>query len=82
MTLLETVSTVFAMLALMASAAAFLAGHGMSGCNIRSWVHSLGFPAIVVLTVFVILDMEYPRLGFIRVDSFDQVLVDLRQTMK
>jgi hypothetical protein len=32
--------------------------------------------------VFVIVDMEYPRLGFIRVDNFDQVLVDLRQSMK
>jgi hypothetical protein len=34
------------------------------------------------VTVFVILDMEYPRMGLIRVDSFDQVLVDLRQSME
>jgi hypothetical protein len=73
---------VFAMLALMACAAAFMAGHGMSGSEVRSWVHSLGFAVILTITVFVILDMEYPRLGFIRVDSFDQLLVDLRQSMK
>lgn len=73
---------VFVMLALMACAAAFMAGHGMSGSKHRSWVHSLGFAAILAVTVFVIIDMEYPRHGFIRVDSFDQVLADLRQSMK
>ena len=73
---------VFIMLALMACAAAFMAGHGMSGSKERSWVHSVGFATILAITVYVILDMEYPRLGFIRVDAFDQVLVDLRQSLK
>jgi hypothetical protein len=58
-----------------------MAGHGMSGSRARSWVHSLGFTAILAITVFVIMDMEFPRLGLIRVDSFDQVLVELRRTM-
>ncbi|HWN95375.1 MAG TPA: DUF4239 domain-containing protein [Methylomirabilota bacterium] len=73
---------VFFMLAFMACAAAFMAGHGMSGSKVRSWVHTLGFAFILTITVYVIMDMEYPRLGFIRVDSFDQVLMDLRQSMK
>jgi hypothetical protein len=73
---------VFVMLAFLACAAAFLAGHGMSGSKVRSWVHIVGFAGILALTVFVIMDMEYPRLGMIRVDNFDQVLVDLRQSMK
>jgi len=33
-------------------------------------------------TVYVILDIEYPRLGLIRVESADQVLVELRESMK
>jgi hypothetical protein len=32
--------------------------------------------------VFVILDLEYPRSGFIRVDAADQVLSDLRRSME
>jgi len=32
--------------------------------------------------VYVIMDMEFPRLGLVRVDSFDRVLVELRQSMK
>ena len=27
-------------------------------------------------------DIEYPRLGFIRVDAFDRALTELRESMK
>jgi hypothetical protein len=47
--------------------------------KVRSWTHSPGFAGILAVTVFVLIDMEYPRLGLIRVDDLDQVLVDLRQ---
>jgi hypothetical protein len=30
----------------------------------------------------VILDLEYPRLGLIRVESADRVLLELRESMK
>jgi hypothetical protein len=73
---------VFIMLAMLAFAAAFLAGHGMSGSKSRSWIHSVGFALVLTVVVYVIMDMEFPRLGLVRVDSFDQVLVDLRQSMK
>ena len=42
----------------------------------------LGYAAILSVTVYVIIDIEFPRLGFIRVDAIDQVLVDLRASMK
>jgi hypothetical protein len=73
---------VFIMLALLAFASAFLAGHGMAASSTRSWIHSIGFAAVLTLTVYVILDMEYPRLGLVRVDSFDRALVELRQSME
>jgi hypothetical protein len=28
------------------------------------------------------LDLEFPRLGLIRVDAFDQALADLRESME
>ncbi len=73
---------VFLMLALLAFASAFLAGHGMAGSKVRSWLHSVGFAVVLTVTVYVIMDMEFPRLGMVRVDSFDRVLVELRQGMK
>ena len=58
-----------------------LAGYGMAA-GPRSWLHILGFTAITVITVFVILDIEYPRRGLIRADVYDQVLIELRENMK
>ena len=73
---------VFAMLAGLALVGALLAGDGMAGGKTRSWLHILGFAAIMAVTVYVILDIEYPRLGLIRIDAFDQAMIQLRQSMK
>jgi hypothetical protein len=73
---------IFVMLMALALAAALLAGHGMSTAKTRSWTHVLAFAAAVAASLYVILEIEYPRLGFIRVDSFDSALVELRDLMK
>jgi hypothetical protein len=73
---------VYGMLGALALVGALLAGYGMAGGRSRSWIHIAAFAAIMALTVYVILDLEYPRMGFLRVDSFDQALVDLRQSMQ
>jgi hypothetical protein len=41
----------------------------------------IGFAATMALAVNVIIDIEYPRLGLIRVDAFDQALLELRESM-
>ena len=73
---------VFLMLGILALACSLLAGYDMPGGKRRSWIHTLAFAGIMGISVYVILDMEFPRLGLIRIDSFDQVLVDVRQSMK
>jgi hypothetical protein len=74
--------SIFAMLAGLALVGSLFAGYGMTGGKTRSWIHMIGFAAMMAVTVYVILDIEYPRLGLIRVDAFDQALVELRQSMK
>ena len=74
-------TVVFVMLFGLALAASLLAGYGMTGNKIRSRLHMLGFALVMATAIFVILDIEYPRRGLIRVDDFDQVLVDLRESM-
>jgi len=54
----------------------------MAGGKTRSWIHVIGFALIMATTVYVILGPRIPRLGIIRIDAFDGVLVDLRQNMK
>jgi hypothetical protein len=80
-TLMHPPAVVFVMLFGLALAASLLAGYGMTGSKMRSWFHMVGFALVVAVSVYVILDIEYPRLGLIRVDAFDQALVDLRESM-
>ena len=51
----------------------------MAGSKGRNWLHMLGLASVMAVSVY---DIEYPRLGFIRVDAFDQALVELRESMK
>jgi hypothetical protein len=73
---------VYAMLAVVALVGALLAGYHMAGGKARSWLHTVGFAVVLASTVYVILDIEYPRLGLIRVDAADEVLVELRRSMQ
>ena len=72
---------IFAMLFALALAASLMAGYGISGSKVRRWFHMVGFALVMAIAVYVILDIEYPRLGLIRVDAFDQALIDLRESM-
>jgi hypothetical protein len=42
----------------------------------------VGLAAAMALALYVILDLEFPRMGLIRLDVYDQVLVDVRQSMR
>lgn len=74
-------TVIFIMLSGMALASALLAGYGMAGGKSHNWLHIIGFAAITAAAVYVIIDIEYPRLGLIRVDAFDQALTSLRASM-
>ena len=61
---------------------ALLAGYRMSIGQRRSWLHILSFAFITVIIVYVILDIEYPRAGLIRLEGRDQVLLNIRNGMR
>ncbi|MDX1945476.1 MAG: hypothetical protein SFU86_08705 [Pirellulaceae bacterium] len=72
---------IFALLFVVGWGCAALAGVSMAGGKCRSHLHVVLLAAITAVTVFVILDMEYPRLGVIRLDAIDQLLIQLQQGM-
>ena len=72
---------IYLLLTVLTLISALLAGYGMAGAKSPSWVHIIGFAVLMGLTVYIILDLEFPRLGLIRVDAADQMLVELRQSM-
>jgi hypothetical protein len=73
---------IFILLAGLSLVGALLVGYDTSGKKHGRWFHTVVFAAFLSLTVYVIVDIEFPRLGLIRVDAADQVLQDLRQSMQ
>ena len=63
-------------------ASSLVAGLGMAEAPVRNWTHMLCFAAAMSVSVYVIVDLEYPRAGLFRIDAVDQVLIDLRAGMK
>ncbi|WP_128971718.1 DUF4239 domain-containing protein [Bradyrhizobium tropiciagri] len=58
-----------------------LAGFGMSASAARSWIHMLLFAGTLTIALYIVTDMEYPRLGLIRIESFDHFLADAYEQM-
>ena len=75
-------NVIYGMLIALALASALLAGYQSASEKMYDWVHQIGFAAIVSITVYVILDIEHPRLGLVRLDAIDQLMVNARAGMK
>lgn len=75
-------TVIFVMLFVLSVAVSLFAGFAMSASKKRSWIHVAGFALVVAATFYVIIDLEYPRIGLIRIDSADQILYDVRESMK
>jgi hypothetical protein len=54
----------------------------MAPAKERSWIHIVVFAAALAVTLYVITDIEFPRLGLIRIEGFDQFLVDVLEQMR
>jgi hypothetical protein len=72
---------IYAMLICLALLAAMLSGYQSAAEPVHPWIHQVGFAVIMAFTVYVILDLEYPRLGWIRIDTLDELLVQVRARM-
>jgi hypothetical protein len=72
---------IFIMLFGLALASALLAGYSMADTRSHPWLYMLAFAAIIAGAVYVILDLEFPRLGLIHFDAFDQALAELLEHM-
>lgn len=73
-------AVVFAMLMVVMLACSLLAGFSMTEGE-RSWLHVVCFAAVMTVAFYVILDLEWPRLGLIRIDWMDRFLREVRASM-
>jgi hypothetical protein len=73
---------IYLLLVIMSLIGAMLVGYGTSANKDRSLLHQGTFALVTSLAIYVIVDLEYPRLGLIRVDAADQALADVRASMR
>jgi hypothetical protein len=73
---------VFVMLALTVITSSALVGYTMGLSAVRDWVSTAIFALTVSIALYVILDYEFPRIGFIRIDPVDQVLIKNLQQLE
>ena len=60
---------IYGLMGVVALVCAMLAGFHMAEAQLRSWVHIVGFAAIVAVTLYVIIDLENPHVGLIRINT-------------
>jgi hypothetical protein len=68
-------------LMLLALIGSFLSGYNSGIQQKRDWLGIIVFAVLLAGAVYIILNMEYPRLGSVNLNGFDQELIILRKTM-
>jgi len=72
---------IFFLLIGLAVLSSFLAGYSTAKSKVSHSIHTLSYVAITAFTLYIIIDLEFPRLGMIRVDRFDQILIEVKDVM-
>lgn len=73
---------VFAMLYVFGLVGSLLAGFSMATSQAPSRIHLFAFALALSFALFVLTNVEFPRLGLIRVDFFDHFLSDVEAKMR
>lgn len=71
---MHTPTIVFIMLTVLALASAVLAGVAAALNSSPHQLHRFAFALLLVAALYVIVDLEFPRFGFVRIDDHDQLL--------
>lgn len=65
---------IFFMLVALGLVCSLMAGFAMAEGKNRNLLYVLGFAFMISVTCYLILDLEYPRMGFLQVKDFDAAL--------
>jgi hypothetical protein len=59
-----------------------LAGYDMAKRRKRSWFHGILYSVVIAITIFTVIDLDYPRFGVIRLTAADNAMIQLRDSIK
>lgn len=77
---IHTPRVIYVLLGVVTLLCALLAGYDMGGT--RNWLHMVALSTIIALTLYAIVDIEYPRLGLHKLSDMDRLLVEVRERMR
>jgi len=72
---------IFALLIGLAMLGGFLVGYNSAENKQRRPLHSVCYVLLTAITIYVIINMEFPRVGFIDLGTFDRILLEVRGNM-
>jgi hypothetical protein len=73
---------IIALLVTLAFLGAVLSGYTMALQGKRNAMRITVFAVAIAATIYVVLDLEFPRAGLINLTSIDRAIVQLRELMK
>ncbi|MFY3974671.1 hypothetical protein ACOTHX_00705 [Achromobacter xylosoxidans] len=68
-------------LGLLALVSAALVGMNLAVANRSGWMHQVVYALVMTAALYIIIDFEFPRIGTIRIDQSDALLLSQRQAM-
>lgn len=74
-------TVIYFLLSILALSCALVAGYGIGMHARRSVVHMVAFALATSFSIWVIMELEFPRRGLVRLDAKDQLLHELRMEM-
>lgn len=80
-TALHLHQVIFLLLIVVALLSAFITGYGTASRKRWLSVHIIAYSIIMSATIYIILDIEFPRYGIIKASGLDAMLVDVKNTM-
>ncbi len=78
----ELPTLILLLILVVAVLSAFIAGYAQAKRRRRSFLHMIVYAAAVATTVYVVLDLDHPRVGLIRLDSTEQIVRDLHNSIR
>jgi hypothetical protein len=73
---------IFVMLSVLVLGGSLISGYGMAGGKGRSLLHVLSYAVLMAGVIYIILDLEHPHLGLIRIEVVEQLLAKVGESMK
>jgi len=73
--------SIYLLLAGLSVMGALLIGYEMSSEKEKKWLHMIVFSGVLTIAIYVIVDLEFPRMGLIQIQSADHILIDLLKSM-